>query len=288
MRRRACSRSRQGRATHGGCPLRCGVPCIGSTPARGLRPRPAIRQYGRTANPRSGSTGERRQQYHGWRGPGHDRTAWPARSSLQCSGSCACLPPARGTQPCAAVRHDSQVLLLGLYGIEARPYSRCCAVRVLRAREVWRACDNLRLCGWSGVRRLGWPARCGQARQRQYGNTAERQCVTRARQPHAQPAAVQRVVRLLAPGLRDTALRSGAALLAGPAPRVVRHRGSTQLETPPGSWIQAAVCKRASRRGGPSTTAAGTHTPATARGSAVLVLLGGLAARCCCESRMSR
>ena len=99
----------------------------------------------------------------------------PRAARRSAAGRAPACPPACGIQPCAAVRHDSQVLLLVLYGIEARPYSRCGAVRVLRAREVWRACDNLRLCGWSGVRRLGWPVRCGQTRQRQYGNTAERQ-----------------------------------------------------------------------------------------------------------------
>ena len=51
----------------------------------------------------------------------------------------------------------------------------------------------------------------------------------RGRVACARPAAVQRAVRVLAPGLRDApcaAVRHYLQVLAGPAPRVVRHRGT--------------------------------------------------------------
>ena len=54
------------------------------------------------------------------------------------------LAPGLRDAPGAAVRHYSQVLLLVLYGIEARPNSKCAAVRARRAREAWRVRDNQR------------------------------------------------------------------------------------------------------------------------------------------------
>ena len=68
------------------------------------------------------------------------------------------LAPGLRDAPCAAVRHYSQVLLLVLYGIEARPNSKCAAVRARRAREAWRVRDNQR----GGDRKFQFAAGRGQ------------------------------------------------------------------------------------------------------------------------------
>ena len=176
-------------------------------------------------------------------------------------------------------------------------------------------CDGGRAPGHDRAARPMGAARCGAAcrasaqhrpvgcgRARQYGNTAGRQIagtavrgnggnntmdggapvVTGPRGPRAARRSAAGRAPACPPGSRDTALCSNAARLAGSAPRVVRHRGSTLLQVRCGARAACAgsvACLRQPTAvrlgGGPPARLARAMRPGTA---AAIRQYGGTAA----------